>query len=129
MVYNKFMIDVKGIYYKELNEMIENVLNEGYKEIDLVNVNGQCYIGDGLIFLDRKFNIYGIFGNDMVVFMNGFIIEVFVNGQDGIGNIMNVGKIIVYGFVGDIIGYGMCGGEIFIKGDVGYRVGIYMKEY
>jgi len=42
---------------------------------------------------------------------------------------MNAGKIIVHGSAGDIIGYGMRGGEIFIKGDVGYRVGIHMKEY
>jgi glutamate synthase domain-containing protein 3 len=30
---------------------------------------------------------------------------------------------------GDIIGYAMRGGKIFIKGNVGYRVGIHMKSF
>jgi len=28
-----------------------------------------------------------------------------------------------------VLGYGMRGGKVFIKGDVGYRVGIHMKAY
>jgi glutamate synthase domain-containing protein 3 len=31
--------------------------------------------------------------------------------------------------VGDVIGYGMRGGKIYIQGDVGYRVAIHMKGY
>ena len=30
---------------------------------------------------------------------------------------------------GDVLGYGMRGGRVYIKGDVGYRVGIHMKAY
>ncbi len=42
---------------------------------------------------------------------------------------MNAGKIVVHGHAGDVLGYAMRGGKLFIKGDVGYRVGIHMKEY
>ena len=44
-------------------------------------------------------------------------------------NTMNKGKIIVHGSCGDTAGYAMRGGEIFIENNVGYRVGIHMKEY
>jgi glutamate synthase domain-containing protein 3 len=42
---------------------------------------------------------------------------------------MNAGKVIVHGHAGDVLGYGMRGGRIHIKKDVGYRVGIHMKSY
>ena len=53
----------------------------------------------------------------------------FGNAQDGVGNTMNAGTVIVHGSAGDVLGYGMRGGKVFIKGDVGYRVGIHMKAY
>ena len=35
----------------------------------------------------------------------------------------------MHGSAGDITGFSARGGEIYIKGDVGYRIGIHMKEY
>ena len=73
--------------------------------------------------------MYGVPGLDLGVFMKGPEIEVFGNVQDGAGNTMDDGKIVVHGMAGDVVGYAMRGGKIFIKEDVGYRVGIHMKEY
>ena len=42
---------------------------------------------------------------------------------------MNSGTIIIHGSAGDILGNSMRGGKIFVRDDVGYRVGIHMKEY
>jgi len=42
---------------------------------------------------------------------------------------MNNGCIIVHGHAGDITGYSMRGGKIFIRDNVGYRASIHMKEY
>jgi len=42
---------------------------------------------------------------------------------------MNDGNIIIHGHAGDVIGYGMRGGSMYIKDNVGYRVGIHMKEF
>lgn len=123
------IIDAKDIHYKKLNEMIREKINLGYKEIEIINVNGQRYICAGISKKDLKVKIIGIPGNDLGAFMNGPKIEIFGNAQDGLGNTMNDGEIIVHGIAGDIIGYGMRGGNIYIKGDVGYRVGIHMKEY
>ena len=35
----------------------------------------------------------------------------------------------MHGDAGDVLGYGMRGGRVYVKGDVGYRVGIHMKAY
>ncbi len=32
---------------------------------------------------------------------------------------MNAGRIIVHGHAGDVLGYGMRGGELFVRGRVG----------
>ncbi|HOJ92515.1 MAG TPA: hypothetical protein PKW23_02490 [Dictyoglomaceae bacterium] len=122
-------IDGKNLHYKVLNEQIREKLKEGYKKIKVININGQRYIGAGLIFPDRKIEIYGTPGNDLGIFTNGIKIEVHENSQDGVGNTMNDGEIVIHGSSGDILGYGMRGGKIFVKGNVGYRVGIHMKEY
>jgi len=121
-------IDAKGIYYKELNELIRQAVDSGNKEIVLDNVNGQRYIGAGLAG-EVKIIINGVPGNDLAGFMDGPTIIVNSNGQDGIGNTMNAGKIIVYGDVGDIAGHSMRGGCIYVKGNAGYRIGIHMKSY
>jgi glutamate synthase domain-containing protein 3 len=63
------------------------------------------------------------------MFMGGPFVEVFGNAQDGVGNTMDDGKVVVHGDAGDVLGYGMRGGRVYIEGDVGYRVGIHMKAY
>lgn len=122
------LIDAKGMYYKELNEIIRDKISKGVKSFKIINVNGQRYIGDGITGR-IKIHVSGIAGNDLAAFMNGAEIIVQGNAQDGIANTMNCGKIIVHGHAGDALCYGMRGGEVFIKDDVGYRVGIHMKEY
>jgi glutamate synthase domain-containing protein 3 len=51
------------------------------------------------------------------------------NAQDGCGNTMNDGEVIIHGRAGDVTGHSMRGGKIFIRDDVGYRVAIHMKQY
>ncbi len=123
-----FVIDAKGIYYRELNELINQLIEQGAKKLKLLNVNGQRYIADGLRG-NYYIEIHGTAGDDLASFANGPEIVVYGNVQDGAGNTMNAGKIIVHGSGTDIIGHSMRGGKIFIKGEVGYRVGIHMKEY
>jgi glutamate synthase domain-containing protein 3 len=121
--------DAKGVYYRELNEWINDAVNAGAKRIRLDNVNGQRYIGNGVSGADVRIDIFGVPGNDLAAFMDGPTIVVHMNGQDGIANTMNDGKVVVLGDAGDVLAYGMRGGKLFVKGDVGYRVGIHMKEY
>ncbi|MDK2822253.1 MAG: hypothetical protein PWQ67_33 [Clostridia bacterium] len=122
------VIDAKGIYYKDLNERIREVLRTGVNELVLDNVNGQRYIGDG-ISGSQTLVINGTPGNDMAAYMDGLKLIINGNAQDAIGNTMNDGIIIIHGNAGDTLGYAMRGGEIYVKGNVGYRVGIHMKGY
>jgi glutamate synthase domain-containing protein 3 len=121
-------IDASGIYYRELNARLRNMVSDGAQRIELNNVYGQRYIGTDL---DKpvEIEIFGTPGNDLGAFMNGPRIIVHGNAQDGCGNTMNEGEIIVHGHAGDIIGLSARGGRIFVQEDVGYRAGIHMKEY
>ncbi len=121
-------IDASGVYYRELNARLRDVVSKGTHRIELRNVCGQRYIGTNL---DRpvEIEVFGTPGNDLGAFMDGPRIIVHGNAQDGCGNTMNSGEIVVHGHAGDITGLSARGGKIFIRDDVGYRAGIHMKEY
>jgi glutamate synthase domain-containing protein 3 len=121
-------IDCKGMYYKKLNKMIRDAIDNNETEFILNGINGQRYIGNG-INEKIKITINGVPGNDLAMFMNGPSLIVNANGQDGLANTMNAGEIIVHGSAGDVLGYGMRGGKLLIRDNVGYRTGIHMKEY
>lgn len=115
-------------YYRQFNEEIRALVREGVTDFTITECNGQRYLATALDG-DFNFDIYGVPGQDLGAFMRGPHIRVHNNAQDGVGNTMDNGRIIIEGMAGDVIGYAMRGGEIFIKGDVGYRVGIHMKAY
>ncbi len=121
-------LEAGGIHYRDLNETIRQAVADGVTEFKLTGVKGQRYIATGLKG-DLHFLIQGTPGQDMAAFMNGPCIRVEGNAQDGVGNTMDDGRIVITGLAGDVIGYSMRGGKIFVRGDVGYRVGIHMKAY
>jgi glutamate synthase domain-containing protein 3 len=123
-----FTLDASGIYYRQLNEQIREAVAGGATHIVLKNINGQRYIA-GALEGDLTFDIEGVPGQDMCSFMRGPKVRVKANAQDGVGNTMDDGLVVIEGLAGDVVGYAMRGGKIFIKGDVGYRVGIHMKAY
>jgi glutamate synthase domain-containing protein 3 len=61
--------------------------------------------------------------------MDGPTVTIYGNAQDGTGNTMNDGRIIVHGRAGDITGLSARGGEIYVRDSVGYRAGIHMKAF
>ena len=121
-------IDAEGIFYRELNAKLREIVLNGTERIELHNLYGQRYIGTDL---NKPVNIeiFGVPGNDLGAFMDGPTITVHGNAQDGCGNTMNSGEIVVHGHAGDILGLSARGGKIFVREDVGYRAGIHMKEY
>lgn len=121
-------IDASGLFYRQLNAQLKELVANGVGKVELHNVYGQRYIGTDLN-KPVDIEIFGVPGNDLGAFMNGPKITVYGNAQDGCGNTMNDGEIIVHGHAGDIIGLSARGGKIFVRDDVGYRAGIHMKEY
>jgi glutamate synthase domain-containing protein 3 len=122
-------IDAQGVYYKQLNEQVREAVQAGEKQIALRNVNGQRYIAAGLRGKDVRIDVSGVPGNDLAAFMDGPTVHVMNNAQDGCANTMNAGQLFVHGDAGDVVGYGMRGGSVYVKRHVGYRVGIHMKAY
>jgi glutamate synthase domain-containing protein 3 len=121
-------VDAAGVYYRDLNARLRDIVASGERRIEIRNVHGQRYIGtdlDGAVEIE----IFGTPGNDLGAFMNGPRITVRGNAQDGCGNTMNEGEIVVHGHAGDTVGLSARGGRIFVREDVGYRAGIHMKEY
>jgi glutamate synthase domain-containing protein 3 len=121
-------INAEGLYYKELNSLLREVIKDNVERIELHNVCGQRYLGTDLDTA-IQIDVYGTPGNDLGAFMNGPKMVIHGNAQDASGNTMNDGQIIVNGSAGDLTGHSMRGGKIFVKDFVGYRVGIHMKEY
>ncbi len=121
-------IDASGIYYRQLNAQLRELVTNGVRRVELHNIYGQRYIGTNL-GRQVEIEIFGTPGNDLGAFMDGPRITVHGNAQDGCGNTMSSGDIIVHGHAGDIIGLSAQGGKIFIREEVGYRAGIHMKEY
>ncbi len=121
-------IDARDMYYKQLNQTINSFLNNGAHTVELININGQRYIANG-ISKQARIVMRGTPGNNLASFLNGAEIVVFGNAQEQVANTMNSGKVVIHGHASDVLGYGMRGGKVFVKGDVGYRVGIHMKEY
>lgn len=123
-------LDANGMHYRELNARLRALLAAGEREIEVDGVNGQRYVAAGFRGDGVRLTLRGVAGNDLACFMGpGVLVEVLGNAQDGVGNTMGAGKVVVRGMAGDIVGYAMRGGKIFVGGDVGYRVGIHMKAY
>lgn len=121
-------IDAAGLDHRTLNERIKAALAEGETEFDLVNVCGHRYIGCG-IQQECDLNIDGMPGQDLAAFMSGPRIRCAGNLQDGVANTMNEGLVVAPGHAGDVLGYSMRGGRVYIGGNAGYRIGIHMKSY
>jgi glutamate synthase domain-containing protein 3 len=121
-------IDAAGILTRELNQRLRSAALAGVRQVRLLNVCGQRYIGTDLN-KQIGIEINGTPGNDLGAFMNGPEIIVRGNAQDGCGNTMDDGEIVVHGHAGDIVGLSARGGKIFVRDSVGYRAGIHMKEY
>ena len=124
-----YRINAKGIYYRQLNEMIRECVTRGERHILVTSVLGQRYLGAGLTEPGLLLEIEGVPGDDLAFCLGGPTIKVKGHGQNAVANTMDSGTVIIHGLGGDALAYGMRGGKLFIRDDVGYRVGIHMKEY
>lgn len=126
-------VDATGLSHKGLNDKLREHMLAGVDKIVIRNVYGQRYIGTRLYSpgSDKKLEIevFGTPGSDLAAFMTGHYIRIHGNVQDGIGNTMDDGSVIVEGRGGDVVGMSMRGGRIFIRDNVGYRAALHMKEY
>ena len=95
----------------------------GWKRITLVGVHGQRFFGCGLGPKSAGVEIeaFGSTGDYLASGLDGASITVHNNAQDQIGQILNSGKLVVHGDVGQTFMYGAKGGEVFILGNAAGR--------
>lgn len=111
------------------HQQLIKVLNEcSEEEIEINELSGHRYIACGWKN-NKRLILKGTAGNNLGAFSEGPEITLYGNAQEGVANTMSNGRIVVHGRVGDIAAYAMRGGELFVKEDAGYRLGIHMKAY
>ncbi len=123
------IINAHDMPYWKLNQKLRELAGQGYRYLTVNGVRGQRYLGTRLSFPDLMLQVNGTPGEDLAFNLDGPTVEVFGHGQNAAANTMDRGKLIIHGLAGDALAYGMRGGKVFVRDDVGYRVGIHMKEY
>jgi glutamate synthase domain-containing protein 3 len=121
-------IDASYMNYRMLNQAILERIKAGARQVDIINVRGQRYIGVGLDY-PVKLRIFGTPGNCLANLNKSLEIEVFGNVQDDVGDVMTGGRVIVHGDARDVLAQAFQGGAIYVKGNAGNRCGIQMREY
>ena len=115
------------MHFTEANELVRDALSQS-DVVEITEAFAQRYLGCAMP-AGKSLKIHGVPGNDMACYMCGGHIEVFGNAQDQVANTIDDGLIIIHGRCGDATGYGMRGGEVFVRDGCGWRVGIHMKQY
>ncbi len=122
-------IDITGVHPRQANAAVREAIASGERSIVLTGVNGQRFLGAGVVDKGVELRVEGTAGNDLAMLSDGISVHVAGNAQDGVANTMAGGRVVVDGHAGDVLGYGMRGGSVFVRGDIGYRAGINMKEF
>lgn len=108
---------------QSLSLQIVKAYQEGWRHIIVYNCRGHRFIGCGIQANSAglKIEVYGSSGDYLASGLDGAEIIVHGNGQDQIGQIFNLGKLVVYGDVGQTFFYGAKGGEAYILGNAAGR--------
>ncbi len=109
--------------HQSLSLEIVKQYQRGYRHIIVYRCRGHRFIGCGLQANSAglKIEVYGSSGDYLASGLDGAEIIVHGNGQDQIGQIFNLGKLVVYGDVGQTFFYGAKGGEAYIFGNAAGR--------
>ena len=95
----------------------------GWRRFICYGYRGQRFAGCGLgpETDDTRIDVYGSSGDYLASGIDGLSIFVHGNGQDQLGQIMNRGRLVVYGDVGQTFLYGAKGGETYVLGNAAGR--------
>ena len=101
--------------------LVRRAYDLGWRRFICHGYRGQRFTGCGLgpATDDVRIDVYGSSGDYLGSGIDGLSIFVHGNGQDQLGQIMNRGKLVVYGDVGQTFLYGAKGGEVYVLGQRG----------
>lgn len=129
------IIDAAGKSSREINSAISRAFLSGMNGIEITNAMGERFIGIGISTGNAnqkkafKIRISGFPGNCLANLNDGATFEVIGNAADDVADTMHNGRVIVHGSARDVLGQALQGGEIFVRGCVGNRAAIQMREY
>jgi glutamate synthase domain-containing protein 3 len=120
------VIDGKGFPMEGVegvSHLICRAAEQGWKRIIVIGVHGQRFFGCGLGPRSNGVEVeaYGSTGDYLASGLDGASITIHSNGQDQLGQILNSGKLVVHGDVGQTFMYGAKGGEVYILGNAAGR--------
>lgn len=95
----------------------------GWKDFIVYSCRGQRFLGCGFGSNTKgvRIDVYGSPGDYLVSGIDGMEIYVHNDAQDQLGQILNDGKLVVYGSVGQTFMYGAKGGSVYIMGNAAGR--------
>ncbi len=122
----RLVIDASGFAPEGLESLslfIVRAYQLGWRQIIIYRCRGHRFIGCGIQSNSNglRIDVYGSSGDYLASGLDGAEIIVHGNGQDQIGQIFNLGRLIVYGDVGQTFFYGAKGGEAYILGNAAGR--------
>lgn len=102
---------------------IVRLYKNGFKKFIIINTKGHRFIANGLgpSTGDVRIDVYGSSGDYLASGIDGASVYVHNNGQDQLAQIMNDGKLVVYGDVGQTFMYAAKGGQAFVLGNAAGR--------
>jgi len=95
----------------------------GWKRLVLYNLRGHRFIGNGLgpRTNDLRIDCYGDVGDYVASGIDGAEVNIHGAAQDQAAQIMNYGRLIVHGDVGQAFMYAAKGGQVYVMGNAAGR--------
>lgn len=120
------LIDAKGFDPEGdqgLSRALLSAYGLGWRDIYVYRMCGQRFVGCGCGKRSEslKINVYGAPGDYLASGIDGAEVLVHGSAQDQVAQILNRGKLVIYGDVGQTFMYGAKGGEAYILGNTAGR--------
>lgn len=106
-----------------LSRAIVSAYGLGWRKIIAYRMSGQRFVGSGIGKNSEglTIDVYGSSGDYLASGLDGAEMRVHGNAQDQIAQIINRGKLVVFGDVGQAFMYGAKGSESYIRGNAAGR--------
>jgi len=103
--------------------LISEAYQLGWRRFVCFGHRGQRFLGCGLGRDTQgvRIDVYGSSGDYLASGIDGLELYCHGNAQDQIGQIMKLGKLVIYGDVGQTFMYGAKGGEVYVLGNAAGR--------
>jgi glutamate synthase domain-containing protein 1/glutamate synthase domain-containing protein 3 len=120
------LLDARGFPQEGCESISSSIVaayGRGVRKFAAYNLKGDRFIGCGLGPRSHgvRIDLYGSSGDYLGSGIDGAEIYVHNSAQDQVGQIMNDGKLVIFGDVGQTFLYGAKGGAAYVMGNTGGR--------